>query len=605
MPKRFNCLILILVFLGGCLTTNASAQDVRVEAFVNTNTVSLGSSINLTLKVTGAQSVDNIDLPAIDGFDVQYVGPATQIAMINGQYSSTVSHNYSLFALKTGPFEIPAINVVINGQVYATEPIGVQVVDSSQSPQVSSSEPPAASSSALEDKIFVVLKISKKDVYLNEPVPVKILFFVTGLSIADLQYPQLEGSGYKKDDFKDPQQYEQIVHGLPHKIVEFNTTIYPTRTGEVTLGPAKLECSILVKNSSSAGSTLDNFFNDDFFSNFFDQYERRPTTLQSDSVVLNVQDLPQEGKPQDFSEGVGNFEFDVKVGPSEVKVGDPITLRMTVQGKGNLSAVQFPSLKDNNQFKFYEPIIKEDGGIKTFEQVLIPNSDSVQEIPAMAFNYFDVDAKQYRTITKGPFPIKVSQLPQEESLKIVGLDKPLVSQTPEVLGQDIVYIKDSPGQWRVKDQVFYQSPWYAGLSLLGFILWLALNIFYFQTRRLETDIVYAKRLKAPREARKGLKRARDLMVSGKTIEFYDEASRVLQQYLSHRLHIPLGNMTFLVVQELLNLKGSDQKIIEAMRNMFEEYEMVRFASAAIDQNRMAQSLRQLEEVIDYLEKHVK
>ena len=57
-------LFLNFFILAFCLTTIVYAQDVRVEAFVNTNTVSLGSSINLTLKVTGAPSPTMSFLPS-------------------------------------------------------------------------------------------------------------------------------------------------------------------------------------------------------------------------------------------------------------------------------------------------------------------------------------------------------------------------------------------------------------------------------------------------------------------------------------------------------------------------------------------------------------
>ena len=602
----------MLILLTLCLPAKIYAQDIHVEAVTSSHKVALGSSLNLTLKVTGTNHVDPVDLPTINGFDVRYLGPATQISIINGHSSSSIAHNYSLFSLKVGQFEIPAIHVNIDGKTYTTEPIPVEVVDSSEALGSSSAEQASPNDATqLQDKIFVVLKVPKKEVYLGELVPVKILFFVTGLSIGDLQYPKIEGIGYKKDDLKEPEQYEQIVKGVPYKIVEFNTTVYPTRTGQITLGPVKMQCNILVKDSSQDHSPFDNsLFNDDFFGNFFNQYERRPIALQSEPVDLNVLELPQEGRPQDFSDAVGHFDFDVNASPSEVKVGDPVTLKMTIQGKGNLAAIQFPRLKEDDQIKLYEPTIKEQGDVKTFEQVVIPNSDQVQEIPALGLTYFDVDAKQYRTITKGPFPIIVKQLPPEESLKVVGLDKTISSPrvpegTPEVLGQDIVYIKESPGSFVLRSRVFYQKLGYLLIIILGFIVWLAFNIIYFQTRRLETDTVYAKRLHAPREAKKGLKHAFNLIASEKTREFYDALFKTWQQYLAHKWHWPLGNVTSTAIQELLISKKVDAKIIENVQKIFEECEAVRFAPVHIEKTRMSDSLKRVEEVIDYLEKHVK
>ena len=66
------------------------------------------------------------------------------------------------------------------------------------------------------------------------------------------------------EDFPQPKQYSQVLNGVKYDVVEFSTNIYPTRTGEIDIGPAHIEGNLLYK----AQDRRSNFFNDDFFNSF-------------------------------------------------------------------------------------------------------------------------------------------------------------------------------------------------------------------------------------------------------------------------------------------------------------------------------------------------
>ena len=94
--KRF--FLILSMAVGAMLPTNAYAQqDISVSAEVNTNRVELGSFAELTLKIQGTQSVSAPQLPKIEGFQTRYVGPSTNITIINGQQSSAISFVYYLY----------------------------------------------------------------------------------------------------------------------------------------------------------------------------------------------------------------------------------------------------------------------------------------------------------------------------------------------------------------------------------------------------------------------------------------------------------------------------------------------------------------------------
>jgi hypothetical protein len=355
---------------------------------------------------------------------------------------------------------------------------------------------------------------------------------------------------------------------------------------------------------AGAASSLGDW-EDTFFNGMFDQRERRLLSLESDAAALNVLPLPEEGKPAGFSGAVGTYDFNVSVTPVEVKEGDPITLRMTVIGDGHISALTMPILAPGDNFKLYEPQVYQTDNIKKLEQVIIPTSDRVTSVPEVRFSYFDPRLKQYQTITRGPFPVKVSKLDEGRELQVVGTDDGLKPVTPEVLGQDIVFIKTNPGRWRVVGDRVYTSVGFYVIVALAVMGWLGAFVHYRRTHRIKTDIAYARRLQAPRQAKQGLTKARHFIATDEKEKFYDTVFKIIRQYLGNKLHLSSGAVTFETVQARLGFRKTNQQIIDDIKLTFDECDMVRYASAVISRESMRASYQRLTRVIDHLERHLK
>ena len=86
---------------------------------------------------------------------------------------------------------------------------------------------------------------------------------------------------------------------------------------------------------------------------------------------------------------------------------------MIIKGRGNFSTVTCPKFNAAKSFKIYDPEVKQEDGVKTFEQILMPDTDAVKEIPKITFSYFDTERKAYRIISKGPVPVKVAKSKKE------------------------------------------------------------------------------------------------------------------------------------------------------------------------------------------------
>lgn len=390
-----------------------------------------------------------------------------------------------------------------------------------------------------------------------------------------------------------------------YDVWEFNTSVFATRPGELSLGPADIRCNLLVRTQRSRrrGALFDDFFDDDFFGGFFGGYRTRPITVSSVPLEIKVLPLP-EGNPRPGAKpAVGNFDLYVQASPREVKLGDPITLKMTVQGRGNFQTVSPPRLSSLKGFKTYDPQVSQGQQEKTFEQVLIPEKE-IKEIPSLDFVFFNPDDGEYHILSRGPIAIKVSRPRQQQGIKIIEApagENRIVSR--EELGRDIIYIKTSLGRLRRPGRHIYNRLWFwccqlfALLSLLIFVGW------HKKTQRIKTDVEYARSLRAPKTARRGLRDVRAVLSrGGSPQEFYSCLSRSLRGYLGDKFHLPSAGITEEFVDNVLRPQGAGEEVAVKLKRLFRDCDMAKFAPAEFGAKQMKEALGLLKEAINILER---
>ncbi len=109
-------------------TLALAAQAQKFTCTVSQHDILLGNYIEVEYKVEGAQNARMTAKPDWAGFDV-VSGPnqSSQIRMVNGETSSTVSYKWQVQPRDTGTFVIPSATVAIGGGASLTDPIEVQV----------------------------------------------------------------------------------------------------------------------------------------------------------------------------------------------------------------------------------------------------------------------------------------------------------------------------------------------------------------------------------------------------------------------------------------------------------------------------------------------
>ncbi|MBF0463649.1 MAG: protein BatD [Nitrospirae bacterium] len=605
MKKLTVLLLLILLTAAPAL----HAADLKFELSVGKTTLSIGEGTQLSLTFTGDRGVPQPNPPQIDDFSVNYMGSSTQMSIINGAMSSAVSYNYSLVPMKKGEFKIGPLSTQYEGKTYSSNAITLTVTDNGASqPQTANTQQQKRASKdtgGMKDRLFITLKPSKTSVYVNEIFTVRVKLYVKDIAVRDVTFPQVTGDGVSVSSFEKPVQTTENINGVTYETLEFTTTAFAaTASGSMKLGPASLDCNIMIKENRrmSPGG----MFDDDFFNNVFSSVRPEPVKLKSETVAVKVLPLPEEGKPKGFSGAIGKFEMNASVTPENVRTGDPVTLKVTYTGKGNINTITKPELEEKTGLKYYEPQIKQDKNSKSFEEAVIPLTNTITEIPEVVFSYFDPDEKAYRTVKKGPFPLNVTGAATATAAKIV--EQPKVQGTAptekEVFAKDVVFIKEHPGNLvKISDmqQMLYRNPMFLSLWFLPLLIYILALIYAKRSKRLRNDIQYVRRLRAPKQARQGIRAAREYLKTGKEEEFYNTVHKTVYEYLGNKLHLPPGEAADEKICALLEQKGVETQLL---KEILRACELARYAKGgSVDSSsEMERIFKHLEDFIDKTER---
>jgi hypothetical protein len=523
-----------------------------------------------------------------------------------------VTHLYSIQPLRVGKFQIGPFTFRYRGDAYTSNTTSLEVTEERVAPaarQAPMAAPARAEDLNLGDRIFLVLAVDKTVAFVNELVPVSVKLYVNRLNVSDIQLPTFEQESFSKVEFKEPKQYRERLNGLLYDVLEFRTSIFGTKAGDYRLGPAEIKCNVMVPKALPRSSMADDFFNDPYrggpgFDDFFTRYERHPMELKSRDVQLGIQPVPTAGRPADYTGAVGDYQFVYTANPTNLKVGDPVTLKMDINGTGNFNTVLGPKLDSTTGFKVYEAQVKTEENRKSFTQVLIPETETVTQLPRAVFSYFDPKARQFKTIDQGPIQIKVEKPKEEAPSQVIGpMPGPaaLKGQKSDELGRDIIFIKESPGRWHRKGDVFYKTPLFAALFILPFIFLAAFYVYEGRQSRIRSDSVYAGRLTAFKSARRELRGLKNRL-KGDPKDFYEAVFKTLQDYLGYKLSIPSHGITCSVAESELSARDVDGETMRKVRSLFTACDEARFAFKQADGYKMRDDMKELREVINRLER---
>lgn len=585
--------ITVCVLALACVTLReARAADVEMKLSATETYVGLPITVQITIR--DAAQCERPKFPDIPGAAVRDVGGEnrmTQMSVVNGRMSQsvTVSYQFQVTPQTAGPLTIPSIDVVADGKTHRTQPRTV-VVSKSES----------------GDLLFVDLVGSRPAVYVGEQLEVTLQIWIKPYFDRGFQLKLRDADMWGLVDLNNSQwgifreSIEQAAsrgrrpsgretmrndsQGQPHAyyLYQLQATMSPERPGRLDASNINVIVSYptrLRRDESFFGGgnlTID---------------ESRPVAAGIQGTAITVKPLPTEGRPPWFRDAVGAYDLTVSARPSDVAVGDPITLTLSLHGRGRLGTLQPPPLADmpelTRDFKVpSDPLAGTvEGDRKRFTQTIRARSDTIREIPAIPFAYFDPATEKYVTVHSKPIPLKVKPASQLAVSQVVQAqpNREAPTQLTERSGGILPNYTDLDD---VLAQQAFTPGWPAALAgALPPFAFAACWLIQRRSRRLRTDVGYARRRSAARHARAAL----DEAARSDRAETARLAAAAVRGYVSDRCNLPAGSLTAEETVAHLSRRGAAAEAVRRVREFLDQCETAQYA--AVESNGLCEAAR--------------
>jgi hypothetical protein len=566
--KTIICLAVLFLGTFGPCTLRAYAE-VTVEATLSHLSFPQDKAARLTITVTGRSRNTAIDLPQIDGIRFHNRGQSSQISVVNGAMSSSISHNYLVQAEKPGSYTIPSIGVTVGGEKYSTKPISFEVSPSGQQVRGFSGK-----TDQQEGEIAFIRTSKTGNHYPGEIVPFTIKAYFTQAYRADINsLPILRGDGVVMSQLHDkPRQTEELVNNRKYHVLTWETSLSGIKAGEHPIS-FSLDATLLIPQkrrslSPFGGNSLfeDSFFNDSFFGS----HQRKPIVSVSPEVIFNVLPLPTANQPDNFTGAIGDFDLKVGVTPVDVEIGEPMTLTMEISGTGNFDRVEAPVFPDSANWKTYSPTsdFSEQGrsyaGTKVFEQAVVVRSGAVTEMPSLSFSYFNPQEKRYITKTSEAFAIHLKDsVPQTIAQPVKPVVRPAQEPAPETATaptiEGLAPIHLDTGSYHAHILPLFKNSWLIAICLLCVLLLLTLFVLKIRQRNIENhpEIQLQRQKKLLLES--DLKKVAQAQAEGDVPSFLSFARTAIQNQFGLLWNIEPAALSLSDIRSRLN---TDVQLIE-------------------------------------------
>lgn len=616
LPRGWVALLVLCAALFAAPAPAGAAGD-TLEASVSQQEVTIGARITYSIKITtpgASPSLNDLKAEQMPAFDpiLKPLSPkpssSQQFSSVNGQVSGTLTLTWQMLAEKEGAARISAGKFLFRGRVYDTPAFVVKItaqpVAAAQVPgSVLGDALPAVTdypeiNKQLQGRLFARLIVSNTSPTLQEPVTATCVLYADNLA------DQIRGAEWEqpawKDFFAEPvDQGSQLtvraeqLGGRNFQAVTLGQVVLtPTRAGKLEIPASMAKCGLRVRGARR--SFEDDFFGMGFESMFDNRVEARlPLAARS----IDVQPLPEEGKPESFQNAVGNFSFAARVDRTQMSEDDLLTLTMEVGGQGYLGSIGQPKLPPLDGWKEAGAQskteaagkVKSQGGKKIFEILLRAEKSGTLTIPAIAYAYYDTARKKYVEQTAGPFTIQVTK----------GVERPLLvtgggsargnaapafgaakAEEPRFFGEQLAYIHTALPSFEPSEPPLYQRDWFWPVQLLPLLIVGAAAGWRGWRGWAASHADELKSRGAGGRARRELRDAGAALRHKDLDAFYLKLGEAVRGYLAVKFKRSASGLTLEEIARLCAGRGVDKGVVQELVGLLETCDQARYMSGA-------------------------
>lgn len=588
---RSKILFIVCIFFS-CLL---SAQ-VNFRATLSKN--SLGINERVRIDFIMDKDGDNFIPPEFENFRV-VAGPSQSIknSWVNGKRSYSKTYTYFLSPIEKGNFKIGQASVEVDGEIYKTLILNVEVTSAVEIP-VNPNDP----SYIADNNIHLVAEISKTNPYLNEPISIVYkLYWKPDLGITnprELDAPRYVNFWSKNID-NTPIAENGTYKGEAYRYaVMRKTVLYPQKTGELSIEPLVYDIAVQVPSNRRDifGQVLSNTVN---------------KTVSAGKVKINVRPLPNQGRPDNFSGAVGNFDLLVNTTKKELLISEAFQLNIEIKGKGNFNLFNFPSINLPATLEVYEPERIEklktnfqgiNGSLKD-QYTVVPSSPGKYAIPKISFTYFDPKDTSYKTKTSSINYVNVKGSIINNSINENNNQTTNYNNTNrlDLIEYGNTSFKTKSKFEKINKLIFFKSSLFWILLFGPFVIMSILLIIMSILNKKKKDQNWIRSNHAKKLGKKYLLDAKK-NIDNKN-KFYEALDKALMNYLKSILLFDNSEYNAKQIRNSLENKSINRKTIDALEEIFNNCQMARYTP--FDHVDMEKDYLKSLDIISLIDKEIK
>ncbi len=594
-------LIHIFILVAFSLSTFADEVSLRVSA---PSTVEVGGKFRVQFTVN-TQNVSHFSAPDFKGFEVIY-GPATSsqssFQMINGRtsQSSSIIYTYVLMAESVGNFTIGSASVQVDGKTVKSKPTQVRVLsggaggasggnyvggNSNAGGGHASSAPEASSSSTniSAKDLFMTATASRTTVHEQEAILLTYkIYTLVDLRELDGKLPTLDG--FQIQDIPLPRTKEFSIeqyNGRNYRSVIWSQyLLFPQKSGKLTIPAITYEGVVITRNRNL--DPIEAFFNGQ---SGYTEVKRKITTP---TLTINVSPLPN--KPEGFSGAVGKFSISSSMSTKEVDANEAVTLKISVQGSGNMKLISTPEVQFPKDFETYDAKVNDNfqltrsglSGTKDFEYLFVPRHAGTYEIPASEFIYFDTESRSYKTLKTEAYTLKVNKGKGGAGQSVSNYSGQ--QQDVQQLNQDIRFIKKGDVDLHQPGDTFFGTWKCWAAYLLPLLLFIIVMVLGRKQMKAHANVALSRGRKANKVALRRMKTAKKLLDNHDTGKFYDEVLRALWGYVGDKFNMSQESLNKENIEQSLTSRNVPDEQIQQFMKVLNDCEFARYAPGDVNEN---------------------
>ena len=506
-------------------------QAAEVTAKLSADSIPVGQGVMLSVNVSGGRLSGEPEIPIVDNLIINSQGTSQSIQIINGDITRSLTYNYVVGSNTEGTYEIPAIRLTVDGKQVLTKLLKLKVVAAADA------QPKGMKGDEEEQELvdygrltMQMVEKDRKHVYPGEIAPIKIQAYFPATSGVSLKgAPRPEGSAFTLHNLStEPEQTNAVIDGKRYLVVTWFGGLSATKAGRY---PASIviEGTVTIRDTTARRRRAPSAFNDPFFDDFFAPMIRKDIKLTTDSEnnEVEVVELPQDGRPDNFTGAIGKFVFESVTIPSLLQTGDPCRIEAVLKGEGNFSLLSAPQPIPGAEWKSYSGTTEFEagdvasfGGRKAFSYSAVPLVPGDKEVE-LSYSYFDPDLAEYIEVRSTPQKVTISgEIVTNPSLED---SKPQVQASPSL--PQLAPLATSAGGVRSYDPLTVKAWFIPVMASCGLIALCVLGFGWWRAK--EVDLAKRSKQELDRAVQVALSDTEKAVSAGNAVAFFSAAREAL------------------------------------------------------------------------------